>query len=120
MSSKGKSISLDSPFKGIVRPFKFGGVTRLIQSFGKFFKLDDKSSREEHKTIYRGLKITGMALSNQSDFMQFLVSGKSSYTTMGWASSSLADSNLQQSVFGRAPENDFGKSICYFNRRFDV
>ncbi len=33
------------------------------------------------KTIFSVLKVTEMALSNQNDFMQFLVSGKSSYTS---------------------------------------
>jgi hypothetical protein len=37
--------------------------------FKNFF--NDTISREEHKTIYSGLRITGMALSNQSDLMQF-------------------------------------------------
>ncbi len=35
---------------------------------GKFFIcFNHKASREEHKTIYSGLRISGMALSNQSD-----------------------------------------------------
>jgi hypothetical protein len=39
----------------------------------KFFKINlkDKVSREEHKTIYSGLRIYGMALSNQSDLPPF-------------------------------------------------
>ncbi len=35
--------------------------------------------QETTKIIFSVLKVTEMALSNQSDFMQFLVSGKSSY-----------------------------------------
>jgi hypothetical protein len=30
LSTFSKSISKDSPFKGIVQPFELGGVTRLI------------------------------------------------------------------------------------------
>jgi hypothetical protein len=33
--------------------------------------LSDKVSREEHKTIYNGLRISGMTLSNQSDLPAF-------------------------------------------------
>jgi hypothetical protein len=35
------------------------------------FNFNDKISREEHKTIYSGLRISGMALSNQSDLPVF-------------------------------------------------
>jgi hypothetical protein len=33
-----------------------------------FFNFNDIISKEDHKTIYSGLRIAGMALSNQSDF----------------------------------------------------
>jgi len=36
-----------------------------------FKKFNDKVSWEEHKTIYSGLWISGMALSNQSDLPAF-------------------------------------------------
>ncbi len=39
--------------------------------------LNDKVSQEEHKTIYSGLRISGMALSDQSDLLAFSVPGKS-------------------------------------------
>jgi hypothetical protein len=55
-----------------VRQFEFGGVTRLIRSRKKTGGLEsslknfiDKFSREEHKIIYIGFRISGMALSNQ-------------------------------------------------------
>ncbi len=68
--------------KGIVQPFTFGGVTRLIQSGiinwrpGKnfFFYFKDTISREQNKTIYSSLGITGMALSKQSDLTWFFLS----------------------------------------------
>ncbi len=62
-------------FKGIT---VLGGVTRLIRSGiinwrpSKFFKnINDTISREENKTIYSGLRITGMALPNQSKLPAF-------------------------------------------------
>ncbi len=60
--------------KGVVRQFKLGDDSRLIQSgiincrpdnFCKNFNYS--ISREENKTIYSGLRIAGMALSNLSD-----------------------------------------------------
>ncbi len=55
---------------GIVRPFEFGGVTRLIRCGkinwkpGKFLKIfNDTISLEAHKITYSSLRITGMALS---------------------------------------------------------
>jgi hypothetical protein len=59
---------------------KFAGLDyRLIQSgiikwrTGKIFKnfFNYKVSREEHKTIYNGLRILGMAVLNQSDSPTF-------------------------------------------------
>jgi hypothetical protein len=41
------------------------------------FYFNDKASWEEHKTINSGLRISGMALSNQIDLPAFLVPGKS-------------------------------------------
>jgi hypothetical protein len=38
-----------------------------------FFKFNDTVSREEHKTIFSGLRFTEMALSNQSDFKRFFL-----------------------------------------------
>jgi hypothetical protein len=65
--------------KGIVWPFKYVGVTRLIRSGitnwrpGRFFKnFNDKVSQQEHSTIYSGLRISGMALSKQRDLPAFL------------------------------------------------
>jgi hypothetical protein len=62
-------------FKGIT---VLGGVTRLIRSGiinwrpSKFFKnINHTISREENKTIYSGLRITGMALSSQSKLPAF-------------------------------------------------
>ncbi len=62
--------------KGIVRPFEFGGVTRLIwsnitnwQVFLYYF--NDTISREKQKIIDRGLGISGLALSNQSKLPAF-------------------------------------------------
>jgi hypothetical protein len=61
--------------KDIVRPFEFGGVTRFIRSGiinwrpGKFFfDLMLQSHEGCIQTIYSCLRITGMALSNESDF----------------------------------------------------
>jgi hypothetical protein len=34
-----------------------------------YFYFNDTISREEHKTIYSDLRITGMALSNQSELL---------------------------------------------------
>jgi hypothetical protein len=72
-------------FKGYVQPFEPKGVTRLIRSAvknwrsGNFVKkfFDDTFSREEHKTIYSGLRISKMTLSNQSHFPRFFVSPES-------------------------------------------
>jgi len=65
---------------GIVQPFKLGGESRLIWSAiinrmpEKFFlNFDDINSQEDHKTIFSGLRIAGMALSNQSDFKLFFL-----------------------------------------------
>jgi len=64
--------------KGIVQPFELGGETRLIRSpvlttgpafFKKLF--NDTISREENKTIFSGLRISEMTLSNQSHFPRF-------------------------------------------------
>ncbi len=67
--------------KGIVRPFEFGGLIRLIRSSkinwrpGKFFfNFNATVSREEHKTILSSLRISEMALSNQSDLPVFILS----------------------------------------------
>jgi hypothetical protein len=64
--------------KGIVQPFELGGETRLIRSTVKteglaifVQKFHDTISREEHKTIQCGLRISGMALFNQSDLSAF-------------------------------------------------
>jgi hypothetical protein len=65
--------------KGIVRLLEFGGVTIYIRSgiinwtTGKFLlNFNDKVSREEDKTtIYSDLRISGVALSNQSDYRVF-------------------------------------------------
>ncbi len=59
--------------KGIVQPFELGGVTMLIRSAVKnwrsgnflFLFLNDTISWEEHKTIFSGLRISEMTLSNQ-------------------------------------------------------
>jgi hypothetical protein len=68
----------------IVRPLEFGCVTWLIWSGiinwrpGKFsfFNFNYTISREEHKTIYRSLRITGMAFSNQSELRAFCIPGQ--------------------------------------------
>ncbi len=60
--------------KGIVWPFEFRGVTRLICSGiinwrpGRLFFLDFNYTilQEGHKIIYNGMRITGMALSIQN------------------------------------------------------
>ncbi len=59
--------------KSIVQPFELGGVTMLIRSAvknwrsGKFFFkfFNDTISWEEHETIFSGLRISEMTLSNQ-------------------------------------------------------
>jgi hypothetical protein len=71
---KGTSSMPSSQLKCIVRPFKIGDVTRLNRSGkinwrpGKFFLI---TLMEEHKTVYSGLMITGMALSNQNELEAF-------------------------------------------------
>jgi hypothetical protein len=69
--------------KGIVQPFELGGETSLIRSAVKYWKAgmfkkknNDTISREEHKTLFSGLRISEMTLSNQSHFPQFLVPGR--------------------------------------------
>jgi hypothetical protein len=62
--------------KGIVQHFDIGYVTRLIRSGtinwrpGKFF-FYNTISREEHKTIYSGFRITEMALYNKIELTAF-------------------------------------------------
>ncbi len=51
---------------------------------------NDTISQEEHKTIFRGLKISEMTLSNQSHFLQFFGPRKMTYQ-------SLDNSGLRQS-----------------------
>ncbi len=70
--------------KGIFQPFELGGETRLIGPAvinwrsGKFFLIfNDKVSREEHKTIFSGLRISEITLSNQSHFLGFFLSPES-------------------------------------------
>jgi hypothetical protein len=71
-------------FKGVVQPFELGGLSRRIPSAdknwrsGKFFKIFfiNTISREELKTIFSGLRISEMTLSNQSQFPRFLVPGR--------------------------------------------
>ncbi len=61
---------------GIVQPFELGARTHSIrckilearQVFSKNF--NDTISREQHKTIFSGLRISKMTLSNQSHFFQ--------------------------------------------------
>jgi hypothetical protein len=63
--------------KGIVRTLDVGGrdlahsirYNKLKARQGFFYNLDDKVSREEHKTIYSGVRISGIAWSNQSDLV---------------------------------------------------
>ncbi len=73
--------------KGIVRPFELGArlgsydllyCNKLEVRKVCFTKLYETISREEHKTIKCGLRISGMALSNQSDLRRgvFSVPGK--------------------------------------------
>jgi hypothetical protein len=50
------------PVLGNVRPFKLRGVTTI-----------DQVSREEHTTIYSGLRIFAMAVFNQSDLPAFFI-----------------------------------------------
>ncbi len=77
-------LQSDKVLKGIVQPFELKGVNRLIRSavklevrqfFSKLF--NDTISREEHKTINSGLRISEMTLSNQSHFPRFFVSPES-------------------------------------------
>ncbi len=53
----------------------FDLLLKVRQFFKKFF--NDTISREEHKTIYRGLRLSEMTLSNQSHFPQFFMSPES-------------------------------------------
>jgi hypothetical protein len=85
-----KTISRYFPFKGTGQPFELVGWSRLVPAvLGKrrdanltvVLKNHGIHPQEMTKTIFSVLKVTEMALSNQSDFMQFLVSGKSSYTS---------------------------------------
>ncbi len=54
---------------GVTRLIRYGTINWRPGKFKNFFI--DKVSREEHKTIYSGLRISGMALFNQSDLPAF-------------------------------------------------
>ncbi len=70
------SYESDGLLKGIVQPFELGGETTLIRSAVKYWKagmffvkiFNDTISQEEHKTLFSGLRISEMTLSNQSHF----------------------------------------------------
>ncbi len=60
--------------KGIVQRILRGVVTRLIPSLQVNWRLayfKETPSQEEHRTIFSGLKINEMALSDQCDFPAF-------------------------------------------------
>jgi hypothetical protein len=77
-NDKNKQLTI---IKGTVQPFEPKGMTRLIRSGVKNWRssnfFNDTISREEHKTIYSGLRISEMTFSNQSHFPQFIVSPES-------------------------------------------
>ncbi len=83
------------PFKGKFQPFELGSETSLIRCCNKLEarqlkkKFNDTTSREESKTIYCGLRISEMTLSNQSHFPRFFSPRKMTYR-------SLTNSNLRQ------------------------
>jgi hypothetical protein len=122
--------------KGIVQIYEFGGVTRLTRSGivnwrpGKFFiyNFNDTISREEHKPIYSCIRITGMALSNQSDLMQFWspASHLIQLCRMGLElvicrlrQVSLLNFNREFYVLSHRPEtNDSGLSLAGIDRNF--
>ncbi len=109
--------------KGIFQPFELGDETRLTGPAVinwrpvKFFLIfNDKVSREEHKTMFSGLRISEMTLSNQSHFLGFFLSPESHL--MGFADGllssgvtksqkmtcrGLANSGLRQAGIGQAP-----------------
>jgi hypothetical protein len=90
-------FALREVHRGIVRPLEFGGVRayRLIRSGiinwrpGKVFYINfnDKASREEHKTIYSGLGISGLTGVFQSSVRQYKNSYQFQLTT-SWNCSS--------------------------------
>jgi len=76
---KRSSASFFLPHQNPLKVFEFEGVTWLLRSGiikwwpvkVLLFYFKDKVSREKHKTIYSGLRISEMALSNQSDLPAF-------------------------------------------------
>jgi len=82
----GITVAVLRPVRGIVQPFGRGGGREYTHSIPavklearqvlKFF-FNDTVSREEHKTIFSGLRISEMALSNQSHFPGFFSSPES-------------------------------------------
>jgi hypothetical protein len=75
-------IKLCDYFKGIVQPFELGGEIRckILEARQVFQKnFNDTISREEHKTIFSGLRITEIILSNQSHFPRFFTPRKMTY-----------------------------------------
>jgi hypothetical protein len=77
--SSGFRYSPCTKLKGIVRPFEFGGVTSHIPSgvinwrpYKFFLNFNDTVSWREAKIPFTAaLRITGMALSNQSELPVF-------------------------------------------------
>jgi hypothetical protein len=97
--------------KGIVQPFELGAETRLIRSAVKYWKpgkfflefFNDTISREENKTIFSGLRIFEMALSNQIHFPVFFSPRKVNLEIP-------INSGLGQAGITR-PRNDFRQQV---------